>query len=590
MRKRLIDFDAVGWLKRVAGTLGILAVASVCLTAAAQAETRSLNLFNAHTKERVTITFKKNGRYLPQGLRQANQFLRDWRRNEATKIDPELLDLVWTVYQKVGASKPIHVVSSYRSPATNNMLRKRSRGVAKNSQHTRGKAMDFFIPGVNLAKLRATGLREQVGGVGYYPTSGSPFVHMDTGRVRHWPRMSRTELAKVFPNGKTLHIPSDGKPLGGYKTALAEAKSGKSSSPAPTIVTASKSSGSRNTLSTRNQDLRNPGKPTPVRANDDKPSGGGNFLASLFGTGNDRKDQSGRAGAVSNTATAAAATVSPVIDNPPVPGRKVLDTGPAAPTVSDQPIAVASAAPQLKPQARTQLAFAAANAAPAPNTLDAQRVALETGQPAPTNQAIDSRFQAARTPAAKPNAGLSEAARVAAANLGLEETVPVPGTAPADNAVAAIAAATGTSIPSPMPAPRPETTLAYASAGTAPQPLSRSLQPSATAQARKSASEAPTRAQASVSGRIPRDQIIDPLAGFASLPDKSEPALLSGAGSTRHRAFAWLSHPNQRALKNVMTPGNRFVSASFDTNPYGGLRTDRFDGPAVVILPVRFAR
>ena len=94
LRKRLIDFGAVGWLNRAAGTLGMLAVAPVCLTAAAQAETRSLNLFNAHTKERVTITFKKNGRYLPQGLRQANQFLRDWRRNEVTKIDPELLDLI----------------------------------------------------------------------------------------------------------------------------------------------------------------------------------------------------------------------------------------------------------------------------------------------------------------------------------------------------------------------------------------------------------------------------------------------------------------------------------------------------------------
>ncbi len=111
-----------------------------------------------------------------------------------TKIDPELLDLVWEVYQKVGASQPIHVVSSYRSPATNNMLRKRSSGVAKNSQHTLGKAMDFFIPGVKLATLRATGLRKEVGGVGYYPRSGSPFVHMDTGSVRHWPRMSRSEL------------------------------------------------------------------------------------------------------------------------------------------------------------------------------------------------------------------------------------------------------------------------------------------------------------------------------------------------------------------------------------------------------------
>lgn len=149
-----------------------------------------------------------------------------------------------------------------------------------------------------------------------------------------------------------------------------------------------------------------------------------------------------------------------------------------------------------------------------------------------------------------------------------------------------------------MPAPRSETTLAYASASAAPTSLSRSLRPSVSEPARAQANRpaagataktAPARQQ-SVSGRIPRDQIVDPLAGFASLPDKSAPTLLSGAGTTRHQTFAWLSHPNQRQLKNVMMPGNRFVSASFENNPYGDLRTDRFDGPAVVILPVRFAR
>ena len=79
------------------------------------------------------------------------------------------------------------------------MLRRRSKGVAKNSQHMRGKAMDFFIPGVPLAKLRAIGLRMQVGGVGFYPTSGSPFVHMDTGSVRHWPRMTPPAARQGLP-------------------------------------------------------------------------------------------------------------------------------------------------------------------------------------------------------------------------------------------------------------------------------------------------------------------------------------------------------------------------------------------------------
>ncbi|WP_439896021.1 DUF882 domain-containing protein [Roseibium aggregatum] len=580
---------------------------SACLVTFAQAETRTLKLYNTHTKERVSITFKKNGRYLPDGLREANRFLRDWRRNEMTKIDPELLDLVWEVYQKVGASQPIHVVSSYRSPATNNMLRKRSSGVAKNSQHTLGKAMDFFIPGVKLATLRATGLRKEVGGVGYYPRSGSPFVHMDTGSVRHWPRMSRSELARVFPDGKTLHFPSDGKPMSGYKVALAESKSGRSRSSKPTIVASNTRSSSSNGLSTRDQNLTRPGKPIPVTAQDDNASsGGGNLFASLFGGGNNRDNTSKRPGAVGNTPPAPVAEApAVVIENPPVPSRKVLESEPEAPAAA--PIVVASNAPIVKPPADIPAVAASKTPPPAPNTLDAQRFAIETGQPsAPTQganpvpeKAIDSRFQvASRTPQQKPSKGLSDAAKVAAANLGLTGDVPVPGSAPTDDPVAAIAAATGTSVPSPVPAPRSETTLAYASASAAPTSLSRSLRPSVSEPARAQANRpaagataktAPARQQ-SVSGRIPRDQIVDPLAGFASLPDKSAPTLLSGAGTTRHQTFAWLSHPNQRQLKNVMMPGNRFVSSSFENNPYGDLRTDRFDGPAVVILPVRFAR
>jgi hypothetical protein len=88
-----------------------------------------------------------------------------------------------------------------------------------------GKAIDFYIPGADLADLRAIGLRLQRGGVGFYPSSGSPFVHVDTGGVRHWPRMTRDQLAKVFPDGKTVHIPADGKPMPGFALALAEIES-----------------------------------------------------------------------------------------------------------------------------------------------------------------------------------------------------------------------------------------------------------------------------------------------------------------------------------------------------------------------------
>ena len=136
-------------------------------------------------------------------------------------MDPHLFDLLWEAYREVGATQPIDVVCGYRSPDTNAMLRARSSGVAQNSQHINGQAMISF-PACRW-KIREVGLRLQRGGVGFYPTSGSPFVHMDTGTIRHWPRMTHDQLAKVFPDGRTaVHIPADGQPLRGYALALAD--------------------------------------------------------------------------------------------------------------------------------------------------------------------------------------------------------------------------------------------------------------------------------------------------------------------------------------------------------------------------------
>ncbi|WP_438618398.1 DUF882 domain-containing protein [Oryzifoliimicrobium ureilyticus] len=215
--------------QRVAqAALTLLCAAAVCLgsTELASAEERALKLFFTHTGEKATITFKRDGRFDPRGLTQINRFLRDWRKNEPARMDPRLLDLVWEVYRRSGGTDYIHIVSAYRSPSTNNMLRSRSRntGVAKNSQHTLGKAMDFYIPGVKLSTLRAIAMQMQVGGVGFYPRSGSPFVHLDVGNVRAWPRMSRQELAQLFPNGRTLHLPAAGGPLPGYEQAVAASR------------------------------------------------------------------------------------------------------------------------------------------------------------------------------------------------------------------------------------------------------------------------------------------------------------------------------------------------------------------------------
>ncbi len=591
MRKRFVGYDAVTGLKRALTLMCLFFALSVAqfAVADAEAETRTLHLYNLHTKERVSITFKKNGRYIPSGLREANRFLRDWRRNEMTKIDPALLDLVWEVYQQVGAKQPINVVSSYRSPATNNMLRKRSKGVAKRSQHMLGKAMDYFIPGVNLAKLRATGLRKQVGGVGYYPRSGSPFVHMDTGRVRHWPRMTRSQLAKVFPDGKTLHIPSDGKPLSGYKLALAEAKSGTKRPTRPTLVAAAKPAPAPN--KTTGQSLTNTRERTAPRP----PA---NLLASLFRS-NDNSDSAQRS---------RVASVRP--DNGPslpegvLPGVKSSQNAPtaavpaptptAAPETSQIVLADIGTMPNRKPvravENGVQLASAAPVGRPAePNTLEAQRVALEQGQTSPAASApVDGRFNVAdNAPNENARAQLLKATQQAAlAETSVSGRVPVPPKPPALDPVSAIAAATGTATPTVKPAA--STTLAYASATAMPAAQPRSGQ--GLAAGGNTPAKRPAPASQSVSGRIPREEIKDPLSGFAGLPDKSEPKLISGRSTIRNRLFASLRHPFQRSMNNLLDPGNRFVQSGFAKFPYGSLRTDRFDGPAVVVLPVTFAR
>lgn len=190
--------------------------------ATAQNETRTLSFYHTHSRERLTVTFKSNGRYNEAALGQLNHFLRDWRSQDKTTMDRRLFDILWEVYRDVDGAQPINIVSAYRSPSTNAMLRRRSSGVARSSQHMLGHAMDFYIPGVPLEKIRNAGLRLQRGGVGFYPTSGSPFVHLDTGNVRHWPRMTHDQLARVFPNGRTVHVPSNGGPLPGYQLALAD--------------------------------------------------------------------------------------------------------------------------------------------------------------------------------------------------------------------------------------------------------------------------------------------------------------------------------------------------------------------------------
>lgn len=316
--RREVRNNAKSLTQRVLLACGIALFAGLAVTSTAtiaSAETRSLKLYYIHTKEKKTITFKKNGKYLSSGLKEVNRFLRDWRRNEPTKMDPKLLDLVWEAYKMSGAREHIHVVSAYRSPATNEMLRKTRGGQAKKSQHTLGKAMDFYIPGVKVSKLREIGFKLGGGGVGYYPRSGVPFVHLDTGNVRAWPRMSRSELQRLFPRGNTAHLPTDGKPLPGYKQALAKyeaRKRGKS-------VTVSGGGSTKSNSSS---------------------GGGGNLLAKLFGGGRDAEEDNAEAVVAAAPARSAAAKATP--KPKPTPGI-VLAALPAR----DLPV------PTLSPRARS---------------------------------------------------------------------------------------------------------------------------------------------------------------------------------------------------------------------------------------------
>jgi uncharacterized protein YcbK (DUF882 family) len=214
------------------GAAAQLAVAAaftaVCLvpssteSAVANGDTRTIILSNQHTNESGSFTFMVNGVYDQATLDKLNWFCRDWRLNEPTKMDPRLFDIIWEVYRESGSTQPVDVLSGYRSPQTNAMLRRRSRQVAEHSMHMEGKAIDAHFVDVGTARIRDIAMRMEAGGVGFYPSGLTPWVHIDSGSVRYWPRMSRDALTRLFPDGKTVFIPADGQPMPGYEQARAE--------------------------------------------------------------------------------------------------------------------------------------------------------------------------------------------------------------------------------------------------------------------------------------------------------------------------------------------------------------------------------
>src|SRR5271154_6216653 len=191
-------------------------------SAVANGDTRTIILSSQHTNESGSFTFMVNGIYDQATLDKLNWFCRDWRLNEPTKMDPHLFDIIWEVYRESGSTQPVDVLSGYRSPQTNAMLRRRSRQVAEHSQHMQGKAIDAHFIDVGPGRIRDIAMRMEAGGVGFYPTGMTPWVHIDSGSVRYWPRMSRDALTRLFPDGKTVFIPADGQPMPGYEQARAE--------------------------------------------------------------------------------------------------------------------------------------------------------------------------------------------------------------------------------------------------------------------------------------------------------------------------------------------------------------------------------
>ena len=147
---------------------------------------RELSFYHTHTGQRLHVVYWQDGDYVDTALDQVNTFLSDFRTGDRVEIDPQLLDVIYDVRESLGSKGTYQIISAYRSPKTNEMLRNRSAssGVAKRSQHVLGKAIDVRLVGVNSAELRDAAIRLQRGGVGYYETSD--FVHMDTGRVRRW--------------------------------------------------------------------------------------------------------------------------------------------------------------------------------------------------------------------------------------------------------------------------------------------------------------------------------------------------------------------------------------------------------------------
>lgn len=539
-----------------AGLLALTFVAWGGVSRAA-AETRALDIQHLHTGEHEVIVFKRDGVYDKAGLDRLNHILRDWRRNEEVHMDPELFDLLWAVYRETGANGPIQIVCGYRAPETNNMLRSRSRGVAKFSQHTLGKAIDFFLPGVPLEKLRETGMRHQVGGVGFYPTSGSPFVHMDTGSVRAWPRMSRDQLVRLFPDGKTLHLPADGGPLPGYQQALADYQARHGAGSATMVADTA-----------------------PAR-------GRGNLLASLFGIKSGEDEDEGAVPAPASrkappAPTRVAAAPLPAPQPPAEPAKPVavasLPLPPARNPLFDgakpqpTPVSLTVANVPMPPPAAPRNAGAIwQNRTPAQPSADAvaelKAIDVPQPEPRPSNVAIS---------APKPRPTTSQLAALSASHHVEDAFSALTGTPKDDsaNGMLGYAPAAEAQMAERTPTPRdPAGRLKLASLGGSDMA---STMPAASAKQARARDDKPRK-----SNRADQMERL-----VSSISDGLDLRLIDTTSTIRAATVARFVHPDQTTVPQmIVKPREILASASFSVAS-DTLATGRFAGPAVVALAI----
>jgi uncharacterized protein YcbK (DUF882 family) len=565
------------------GLVLFLCGSRVLQNAIAEGDTRTISLHHIHTDEDITITFKRDGQYDEAALEKLNWFLRDWRRSEQTRMDPHLIDLIWEVHRETGSREPIWVVCGYRSPETNAMLRYRSSGVARFSQHMLGHAMDFYIPGVPLEQLRVIGLRLQRGGVGFYPTSGSPFVHMDTGGVRHWPRMTREQLVRVFPDGRTVHIPADGRPLPGYALALADVKK-RAGSPSQMSIDAAGAAG----LDVADVNVEHHANP----------------IAKLFGLARDDDDEDA-AGAAANTPdppqplrtrakVAVAAAIERAEDKLAVEKNKLVQVASRAEDTfaaeKTKLVQVASHAEDRLAAEKTKLAQVAskvhmigrAEAAPLA-TVTPNQIILARG----FWQGLPDGMNAAQPAqdSANPLAALPRPLRteLASANSDITESIATSSTAQTDR------------VP-------PELALAYAeqpsheaSTGVAPSAAATNLTtPTAAishAVALRTGDSVMTIAMKRVSGRpastiltVASRRLTTQLTAGAIVDDPWLRAVLLSPSVDRFLSVTALGAHDFRSLAALMVKPANSVMMTFAADPNAGLTHDHFSGSAIVFV------